>query len=149
MCRAGGQLEDLHRGNGSNGHVTLPYRARLTPLAQDWVKSKRLALGYSDAEAPAPQTTSAGAAASAAQQPASGSIVWWCDGPGGPAKAALAAHERESPLRLLDMPHESRATAAVIKAIATKIKSERVEGAVLMVQTGAAALVFAKRAQYL
>ena len=35
------QLEDLYRANGSNGHVVLPYRARLTPLAQDWVKAKR------------------------------------------------------------------------------------------------------------
>ena len=26
------QLEDLHRQNGANGHVTLPYRARLSPL---------------------------------------------------------------------------------------------------------------------
>ena len=28
------QLEDLHRANGSNGHLVLPYRARLTPLAE-------------------------------------------------------------------------------------------------------------------
>ena len=43
------QLEDLHRQNGGNGQVVLPYRARLTPLAQDWVRAKRVALGYSDA----------------------------------------------------------------------------------------------------
>src|SRR4051794_26167671 len=42
------QLEDLHRANGSNGHLVLPYRARLTPLAADWVRSRKIALGYSD-----------------------------------------------------------------------------------------------------
>ena len=44
------QLEDLHRQNGNNGRLTLPYRARLTPLAMDWVKAKKVVLGYSDAE---------------------------------------------------------------------------------------------------
>src|SRR3954471_6731251 len=42
------QLEDLHRANGSNGHLVLPYRARLTPLAVDWVRARKIALGYSD-----------------------------------------------------------------------------------------------------
>ena len=47
------QLEDLHRLNGANGQITLPYRARLTPLALDWVRAKKVALGYSDVEKPA------------------------------------------------------------------------------------------------
>ena len=42
------QLEDLHK---TNGHIVLPYRARLTPLAHDWLKSKRITVGYSDAGA--------------------------------------------------------------------------------------------------
>ena len=33
------QLEDLHKSHGGNGRVTLPYRARLTPLAADYVRS--------------------------------------------------------------------------------------------------------------
>ena len=32
------QIELLHNGNG---HIVLPYRARLTPLAQDWVRQRR------------------------------------------------------------------------------------------------------------
>ena len=48
------QIEDLYKSNGSNGHVVLPYRARLTPLAQDWVRSKKVAVGYSDGEAKSP-----------------------------------------------------------------------------------------------
>jgi hypothetical protein len=48
------QLEDLHKQNGANGHVTLPYRARLTPLASDWVRAKKVVLGYSDGETKEP-----------------------------------------------------------------------------------------------
>ena len=42
------QLEDLWKANGSNGQVVLPYRARLSPMASDWIKSKRIIIGYSD-----------------------------------------------------------------------------------------------------
>ena len=89
------QLDDLHRASGGNGHVTLPYRARLTPLAADWVKARKVDLGYSDldgSEKPAnPQS---------AEKPAESSVggfVYWCDGPCGPAKAALSAQAKESP----------------------------------------------------
>ena len=42
------QLEDLHKSHGGNGRVTLPYRARLTPLAADYVRARKLVLGYSE-----------------------------------------------------------------------------------------------------
>ena len=140
------QLEDLHRSNGSNGHVTLPYRARLTPLAQDWVKAKRVAVGYSDGEAhasnaPAPAPTGA----SPAQQATGAATLWWCDGPCGPAKAALVEFEKGSSLKPLDVSQEARRIASVVKAIAAEIKFGRAQAAVLMVQSGAAAVVFANR----
>src|SRR3954447_11162285 len=97
------QLEDLHRANGSNGHLVLPYRARLTPLAADWVRARKIALGYSDdgaqpgngnvpaTGAATPLAVSHGGAATASTNLAAGSsagaILWWCDGPCGPAKA--------------------------------------------------------------
>jgi ribose 5-phosphate isomerase RpiB len=141
------QLEDYYRRNGSNGHVTLPYRARLTPLAQDWVRAKRVVLGYSDGDAQAPQAgPTAGAGTSVPVQPTagtSGTTLWWCDGPCGPAKAALVAYEKESSLRPLDLPQDPRRVASVVKTIAGEVKSGRAGAAVLMVQTGAAAVVFA------
>lgn len=153
------QLEDYHRQGGSNGHVTLPYRARLTPLAQDWVRSKRVVLGYSDDGAPSGDGAPIGATraiemsgraqhagpASGASTGAPGSILWWCDGPCGPAKAALVAYEKESSLKPLDVPQDARRIALVVKAIAAEVKSGRAVAAVLMVQTGAAAVVFANR----
>src|SRR5688572_30957918 len=95
------QLEDMHRANGGNGHVVLPYRARLTPLAQDWVKSKRVALGYSDVGKPGNGSSAVSVASAIAPATASESkkdacctkcahdagpccssstaYLWWCD----------------------------------------------------------------------
>ena len=144
------QLEDLYRQGGSNGHVVLPYRARLTPLAQDWVRSKRVAVGYSDGEEQAPINRAGGFSggaqhAGSAAAPATGATLWWCDGPCGPAKAALVAFEKESSLKALDVPQDGRRVAEVVKSIAAQVKSGQAQGAVLMVQTGAAAVVFANR----
>jgi len=139
------QLEDLYRHGGSNGHVTLPYRARLTPLAQDWVRAKRVVLGYSDGEAQAPAPAPVDNAAQATSPEGASSVLWWCDGPCGPAKAALVAYEKELSLRALDVPQDARRIASVVKSIAGEVKSGRAGAAVLMVQSGAAAVVFANR----
>ena len=145
------QLEDLHKQNGSNGHVTLPYRARLSPLAADWVRAKKVVLGYSDGEAKnsnsssSPAAAPAGLTASAAQGQTSGATLWWCDGPCGPAKAALVAHEKESSLRALDVPQDAKRVVSAVKSLASEVKSGRAQAGVLMVKTGAAALVFANR----
>src|SRR5678815_5668941 len=140
------QLEDLHKQNGANGHVTLPYRARLTPLASDWVRKRKIVLGYSDGEAPVP-ANSAGEFSGRAQHDGfpTGAVLWWCDGPCGPAKAALVAHEKESSLRALDVPQDGKRTAPVVKTFAAEVKAGRAASGILMVKTGAAAVVFANR----
>ena len=148
------QLEDLHKQNGSNGHVVLPYRARLSPLAADWVRAKKVVLGYSDREAKpdAPRAGEfsgraqhAGSPAAATSPAATGTTLWWCDGPCGPAKAALAAQEKESPLRALDVPHDAKRLASVVRSLASEVKAGRAAAGLLMVRTGAAATVFANR----
>jgi ribose 5-phosphate isomerase RpiB len=153
------QLEDLHRQSGANGHVTLPYRARLTPLASDWVRAKKVVLGYSDGEAEKPaippgefsgRAQHAGFAAAVAPTPApgtapTGTLLWWCDGHCGPAKAALVAYEKEARLQPLNVPAEGRRIGTVVKTLASEVKTGRAAAGVLMVKTGAAALVFANR----
>jgi len=144
------QLEELHRQSGGNGQLTLPYRARLTPLATDWVRAKKIALGYGDLETPKANQPEAKAAAVtgpvAASQPSRDiAFVWWCDGPCGPAKAAIVAQEKESNLRALDKPADAKQLAAVVKTIAAQIKAGAAAGAVLLVQNGAMATVFANR----
>ena len=164
------QLDDLHRQNGSNGHVVLPYRARLTPLAQDWIKAKRVALGYSDVGQPA-NGNGNGAAAGVASAATPGgdanageaksggccgacahsggqcstAYLWWCDGPNGPAKAALITHEKESGLKALDAPPGAKQIVPVVKKLAVEVKAGRAAGGVLMVQNAAAAMVYANR----
>jgi ribose 5-phosphate isomerase RpiB len=158
------QLEDLHRQNGGNGHVVLPYRARLTPLAQDWVKSKRVALGYSDVGKPgnAGVGIASAIAPAAATEPkkdacctkcahdagpccSSTAYLWWCDGPCGPAKAALTIHEKESGLKALDAQSGAAQIVPVIKRLAAEVKSGHAAGGILMVQSGASAIVYANR----
>lgn len=146
------QLEDLHRQSGSNGHVTLPYRARLTPLASDWIRSRKVVVGYSDMGASAADGATIAKPQAAETVPlaashatTSGSFVWWCDGPCGPAKAAVTAHERESSIRALDHPADGKQLITAIKRIAVKVKSAQIQGAILLVQNGALATVFANR----
>jgi ribose 5-phosphate isomerase RpiB len=138
------QLEDLWKANGSNGQVVLPYRARLSPMASDWIKSKRITIGYSDdcaakVEAPSKEKTTP------AQPTPAGSFLWWCDGPCGTAKAALSAQARESNLAPIDILSEPTRLVSVIRKIAEEIKSNRAPGAILMTQSAASALVFANR----
>src|SRR5204863_10046467 len=67
------QLEELHK---TNGHIVLPYRARLSPMAQDWVRAKKIQLGYSDNASPlaASQTNNA------APPVLNSNFLYWCDG---------------------------------------------------------------------
>jgi len=148
------QLEDLHKSNGSNGHVVLPYRARLSPLAQDWVRARKIALGYSDADAPAGKPAgvvtpgakpSGGVPSPAKEENAAGTVLWWCDGPCGPAKAAVTAQAKESNLRAIEVPADTKKLVSAIKLLAQEIKSGQASAGVLLVQNAAMAIVFANR----
>ncbi|HZL34256.1 MAG TPA: RpiB/LacA/LacB family sugar-phosphate isomerase [Tepidisphaeraceae bacterium] len=187
------QLQDLHKTHGGNGQVMLPYRARLTPLAADYVRARKLVLGYSDdanSGTPAPRAASnsgmGGSPMSSANDtggppvsshegayiaPASSEkavpqaayvpyrsspgstdsaspttgFLWWCDGPCGPAKAAIMAEEKQTALRPLDKPADARQIGGAVKALAGEVKSGRAAGGVLLVQNGALAMVFANR----
>lgn len=142
------QLEDLHRQNGSNGHITLPYRARLTPLAMDFIKQRKLILGYSSVTAASSgnsSETSAPTPATPTSSSKSGAILYWCDGPCGPAKAAVVAHEKES--NLIALPHaaDPKQLIEVIRHLAGQVKAGKAVGGILLVQHGAAAIVYANR----
>src|SRR4051794_31057778 len=110
------QLEELHRASGANGQLVLPYRARLSPLAMDWVKDKKLTLGYSDDGGGKPVVAAPQAATPTGKPkptlspppPVSGPILYWADGPCGPAKAAVVGMEREAPLRSMLLPADKR-----------------------------------------
>ena len=136
------QLDDLHKGNGANGQLVLPYGARLTPLAVDWAKSKKIAIGYSNIDAPKPTAARAGIAAPGVPN---ANLLWWCDGPCGAAKAAIAAQSKESALAAIDLPSDGANVVNAIKQIAVEMKGGKVAAAILLVQSGAAAIVYANR----
>jgi hypothetical protein len=145
------QLEELHK---TNGHVRLPVGSRLTPMASDWLKRKNVAIVYGDGEPAKPAASAAGAFASSSTTAigapaAPGAILWWCDGPCGAAKAAIAAQARESNLQPLPVTADPKQLVAAIKHLAGEIKADRAAAGVLLVQSGAAAVVYANRCRSL
>lgn len=140
------QLEDLHK---TNGHVVLPYGARLTPLAVDWARAKKVVVGYGPDElvkqSIAPRGIGAADADGAKQQAAAGAFLWWCDGPCGAAKAAVGALAKESNLSAIETPAEVKQLVAVIKKIAVSVKEGKAAGGLLLLQSAAAAVVLANR----
>ncbi|MCC6422467.1 MAG: RpiB/LacA/LacB family sugar-phosphate isomerase [Phycisphaerales bacterium] len=149
------QLDDLWKAAGGTGQIVLPFRARLTPLAADWIKEKRITLEYSDGK-----TSSAGdggavsccdgpvktcSACASKTATASNTFLWWCDGPCGTAKAALMAVGRESSLAELDKPADVRQLPTVVKHLSAQVKAGHAAGGILMVQSAAGALVLANR----
>jgi len=147
------QLEDLHRNAGGNGHLVLPYGARLTPLGADWVRSKKIGLGYGPDElvkqANGAKPVEAVGASAIAPAAAPGAYLWWCDGPCGAAKAAAVAVGKESSLAAVDEVADPKRLVAVIKKIARDVRDNKAAGAVLMVASGGAATVLANRSPLL
>jgi hypothetical protein len=148
------QLEDLHRAGGANGHVMLPYRARLSPLAADWIRARKIVIGYGDVESARSNESTAGAnkpdiagrqTPGAQAESAAGLILWWCDGPCGSSKAAIMAQAKESSLRAMEIPSDAARLVPAIKALAIEVKAGRATGGILLVQSAAAAVVYANR----
>ena len=138
------QLEELHR---TNGHITLPYRARLTPLAQDWLRKRKIEVGYAEIEVKAPTPTERAQQQAMAAASNSKPFSWWCDGPCGAAKAALIAQSKESNLAQNQISEDPKKMVMVVRGLADDLKSDRIAGAILLVKTGAEALVYANRCQ--
>jgi hypothetical protein len=156
------QLQDLHARASGDGQIVLPYGARLTPLAADWIRSKKVSVGYGPdsllpspdtRSSPAPGTPGEGRGGGLSPQPSpgvpaegvNGAILWWCDGPCGAAKAAVAVQSRETRLAPIDLTSEPTQLTAVIKHLATQIKSAHANGGVLLVKSAAEAIVYANR----
>jgi hypothetical protein len=135
------QLEQLLKAHGK---VILPYRARLTPLAQDWVKQKRIAVAYSDADAPLLKPAS-GAPAKAVGLP----LLWWCDGASGVAKAALMSAAREANLVPMAILQDSSRAVSAVRHLVAEMKAGRADGGVLIATNAAAALMYANRCSVL
>ena len=137
------QLEQLLR---ANGQVVLPYRARLSPLAKDFIRAKKIEVGYSDVD------PAAGSGKVAADMPldvkesaSTKPLLWWCDGPCGAAKAAISAVSREIGLSPIAIPQDAKKIAAAVRHLAGEVKAGRASGGLFVVTNAAAALIYANR----
>jgi hypothetical protein len=127
------QLEDLHK---ANGHVTLPPDARLSPLAIDWVRRRKIEVRYGE---------SPRASVDVAAPPLANDFLWWCDGPCGAAKAAIVQQARQSNLREIAIGSDASSISSALTSVANEIRGARSLGAILLVQHGATATVLANR----
>jgi hypothetical protein len=138
------QVEEMYRGNGSNGQVTLPYRARLSPLAKDWLRQKKVQVGYADTQAElepvAPTPQRAVLAATGVKR-----VLRWCDGPCGPAKAALSAAARDAGYSDAEIPVDPTRIFDAVRLIVSDMQGSRAAAAILLVNNGAAAMLYANR----
>jgi hypothetical protein len=139
------QLQDLQGKGQSIDQIVLPYGARLTPLAVDWARSKRVKIGYGPAEMAESKKTAKADAMPTTLPGGTNTLLWWCDGPCGAAKAALSAQARESSLAPIDLPSEVTQLTSAIKHLATGVKAGRAGGGILLVKGAAEAIVFANR----
>jgi hypothetical protein len=144
------QLEDLHK---SNGHVVLPYGARLTPLAVDWARAKKIVVGYGPDELVRQSNSSASprgiGTLDGAKPQTAGAFLWWCDGPCGAAKAAVGALAKESSLSPIDLPSDLKQLPSVIRKLAAAVKEAKSAGGLLLVQSASAPVVLANRCRSL
>jgi hypothetical protein len=133
----------------------LPYGARLTPLAVDWARGKKIAVGYGPDELVKSSNTAKqeGEAPSregeALSEPSSAAFIWWCDGPCGAAKAAIGALAKESNLSAIDAPSDVKQLVPVIRKLAAAVKDGKATGGLLLLQSASAATVLANRCKSL
>jgi hypothetical protein len=138
------QLEQLHKAHGK---IILPFRARLTPLARDWVKLKKIKVGFSDADSPLLKPADGNAAA--AKKEITLPLLWWCDGASGVAKAALMSAAREANLVPMAILQDSSRAVSAVRHLVTEVKAGHAAGGVLIASNSAAALMYANRSSVL
>lgn len=139
------QLEQMLRESGT---IVLPAGARLTPGAQDLVRSKKLELSY-DAVAGKPQVQLSTSSSSLAPSPGGASFIYWCGAKSGTAKAALAMTAREVNLRELAVGGDAGNAVSAVQATVDAIRSKSAVGAVFIVDHASAVSVLANRSPHL
>jgi hypothetical protein len=141
------QLEQMLRESGT---IVLPAGARLTPGAQDLVRSKKLELSY-DAVAGKPQVQLTASGTSPAPSPsvAGASFVYWCGVKSGAAKAAISMTSREVNLRELPVSGDAANPIAAVRATIESIKNKSAVGAIHVVDHASIVSVLANRSPHL
>jgi len=130
------QLQQLLR---EHGKVVIPYRARLSPMAQDWVRHNKISIGYDDAN------SNVNANVLVSQKP----YLWWSDGPDGVSKAAIAMSARDVLLQPMAILADNSRAIAAIRAANCAVQDNTAAGAVLVVKNAGPALIIANKTKHL
>ncbi len=139
------QLEQMHK---AQGRIVLPYSARLTPAARDWLKLKNLTIGYGDESMSSSCVSCCDSDKKIEAAPAL-PWLWWCDGPCGATKAAIVGMSKEANLSAMDLANDPKRIVEVVKTLAGEVKAGRAAGGILAVNAAAESLVYANRCQSL
>ncbi len=141
------QLEQMLRDSGT---IVLPAGARLTPGAQDLVRSKKLELSY-DAAAGKPQVqlTSTSSPQTTSPTPSGATFVYWCGAKSGTAKAAISMTSRELNLRELPVAGDANNAIAAVRATIESIKNKSAVGAIFVVDHASVVTPLANRSPHL
>ncbi|HEX8342708.1 MAG TPA: hypothetical protein VF624_17525 [Tepidisphaeraceae bacterium] len=144
------QLEGLLK---LHGRIVLPYRARLSPMAQDYARHRKIEIGYGaveSVEAPKPSLPGAVAIPGRSDGGRGGErFVWWSDGADGVAKAAIGMAAREAKLEPMTILEDATKTIAAVRTLNRAVATGGATGGVLVVKTAGPALVIANKASAL
>jgi hypothetical protein len=140
------QLEQLLK---LHGRIVLPYRARLSPMASDFVRHRKVESGTARSNRSRritpfdlPPCPARGVASSGSRD----RFLWWSDGADGVAKAAIGMAARETKLDPMTILEDATKTIAAVRTLNRAVKSGEATGGVLIVKTAGPALVVANKA---
>jgi len=132
------QLQELLK---TQGKIFLPYRARLSPQAQDWVRHNKVTIGYADDQASASGTKPI--------EQQTKPYLWWSDGPDGVSKAAITMSAREAKLEPMAVLEDASRAVAAIRHLNRQVRDGMAAGGVLLVRNAGMAIIFANKAPHL
>ena len=136
------QLEHMLK---TTGRIVLPYRARLTPSAQDFVRHNKVTIGYDNINLD-PKSLKATQTVGLTNAPKAGpEFLWWSDGPDGVAKAAIGMASREVTLSAMAILSDASRVTSAVRQLTQDIASNKAVGGVLLVKNAAVALVYANK----
>lgn len=135
------QLEQLLK---THGQVVLPYRARLTPAAQDWIRHNKVTIGYTESPTGA-IGVDLGPKSASAKLP----FLYWSDGPNGVGKAALMSAARETKIDSMPVAEGEKRLSGAIKRLNWQVQDTKAGGGIFLTRNAAFATILANKASHL
>lgn len=136
------QIEQLIK---QHGKLVLPFRAKLTPSAQDYLRHNKLTISYDEIKIDV-RATGVNPCAIA---PKRCTFLWWSDGPCGVCKAAIGMAAREAALEPMPILEDASRAISAIRTLDQSVRSNTAQGGVLLVKNAGPATVLANKASSL